>query len=506
MLLALLLACQRPASPAQVDLTQPSSNCPFSRLLTLTFEEPTSLVGTATDGEHVRSFDRPPATVHELELPGLYADREWTIELTSKTPSEGSVPIDPIVFHTAAVGPNFPEIDVRVRQVQRMEPGLTLLPLTSVGTARYLAVLDDLGELVWLYSVPNERFLEVRLEGDRLLAHHDNEILILDWLGRIYGDWTSSGAEEARGIAIDAQELHHELRRTETGNFLTMTQNPADLPALPSSELVPYELVPTTVVGDELIEVEPETGAIANRWRMVDILDPQRIGYDSLNQLPGGVDWTHVNAVEDDAAANAWVVSVRHQDAVVSFDKTTLEVNWIAGNHANWHEPWASALLEPVGDDPGWFWHQHGIKWRPEDGNLLLFDNGNHRAAPFTPDVPLSGGATWSRVAEYHIDQQARTIERTWTFDLDPAVYSSAMGDADHLPNGNVLATYAFVFWEGHVSNPELGRSSPSLRVVEIDPKSNEVVWDLDAWGPDTPHTPWQTFRSTRIPSFDVEE
>ncbi|MBA2319585.1 MAG: aryl-sulfate sulfotransferase [Deltaproteobacteria bacterium] len=507
MILLWLLACRRSDPAGEVEIVQPSPSCPFSRVVTVTLPEPAALRGTASDGEHERSFDRPESLVHVIELPALYADRTWTLELVS-VGDAGETAFDPVSFTTVGLHDAFPEVDVRVRIPERMEPGLTLLPVTSVGVARYLAAFDDEGEVAWVFTAEVGRFLEVRIEGDRMFLHHDNEILLIDWMGRMYARWTSELAPNA-GIPIPVEGLHHELLRTEGETFLTMTQSAIETPRMPVAEtsygVIP-RMAPTVVAADALIEVTPVTGSVVGRWELLDILDPERIGFSSLKRVPLGVDWTHANAVEEDVGAHAWVVSARHQDAVVSFDKATSEINWIAGNPANWREPWASALLTPVGDDFDWFWHQHAIKWRPEDGSLLLFDNGNFRSAPFTGIEPLDDDESWSRVASYHLDLEARTIERTWYFDVDPPLYSEAMGDADWLPNGNVLATYAFVSYEDHVRNSDVGRLVPSIRVVEIDPATNEVVWDLDLWADEDAEGGWQSFRSTRVPSFDIRE
>jgi hypothetical protein len=498
----LLVACRRPDA-ILVEILQPSALAPLSREIRVTFDAPHGLRAEASDGVHFRSFDLPPAEVQVLPLPALYAGHRWDVALTATAPDGSEVALDDVSLVMPATHGWFPEVALRAHDPARMQPGLTLLPLTSVGHATYLAAFDPEGELAWLYLSTTERFLEVRLEGDLLLAHRDNDILLIDWLGRTHGWWTSNLADEPGGIPIDADGLHHELLRTETGNLLTMTQE-LDRADLPDQEFIPYELAPTDVLTDVVVEVDRDSGVIVDRWSLLDILDDQRIGFDSLNEAKlGGVDWSHANSVEDDRENDAWVVSVRHQDAVVSIDKVSREVNWIAGNHANWREPWASRLLTPIDGPFPWFWHQHAAHWRASDGNLLLFDNGNHRAAPFTIDRPLGASETSSRIAEYTIDADAMTIAEKWSFDLVPPVFSSAMGDADHLENGNVLATYAYIFFEDHVSNVTLGRTAPSIRVVEIDPATNEVVWDLDVWAPAPPGVPWQSYRSTRFPGFD---
>jgi hypothetical protein len=49
-------------------------------------------------------------------------------------------------------------------------------------------------------------------------------------------------------------------------------------------------------------------GAVRSRWPLVERLDPQRIGFDSLDLLGGGYDWSHANAIVEDPGG--FVVSV----------------------------------------------------------------------------------------------------------------------------------------------------------------------------------------------------
>ena len=64
---------------------------------------------------------------------------------------------------------------------------------------------------------------------------------------------------------------------------------------------------------------------------MMDILDPRRLGFLSLRQIRGSYDWAHANAVAYNDADDSISVSLRHQDAVVNFDRTTGDLNWIFG-------------------------------------------------------------------------------------------------------------------------------------------------------------------------------
>src|SRR5690606_25537495 len=110
----------------------------------------------------------------------------------------------------------------------------------------------------------------------------------------------------------------------------------------------------------------------------------QRIAYDSLNdhvELGTPNDWAHANAIiEVDDGENV-IVSCRHQDAVFKMRRDGSELLWILSNHQNWSEPFRKYLLDPIGQDMRWPYHQHAPQVTP-GGTLLLFDNTNHQASP----------------------------------------------------------------------------------------------------------------------------
>lgn len=78
---------------------------------------------------------------------------------------------------------------------------------------------------------------------------------------------------------------------------------------------------------------------------------------------------------------------------------------------------------------------------------FLVFDNGYHH-----PDLV-------SRVVEYHIDPEARTLKKVWEFASETSDFNPLLGDAKRLPNGNTLVSWTI-----------------SGMVTEISPEG-EVVW-----------------------------
>jgi hypothetical protein len=302
-----------------------------------------------------------------------------------------------------------------------------------------------------------------------------------------------------------------ELEEAEEADFLTL-----------SSELRIYDNYPAdevntamtednvNVIGDVIVEFKRD-GTIVRETRLLDILDPYRMCYDSLNgfwsdpntvytQMSPGIvtrDWSHANAVLIDPSDDSYIVSLRHQDAVVKIDRTTGQLIWIHGPHERWTAPWSQHLLTPVGSNFEWHFHQHAPDLTPS-GGMVLFDNGNWRAIP--PNPPLQLDQSYSRVAEYHVDQLGMTTEVTFSVGSNVVgtpghFFARAVGDADPMPTtGSVLATAGFLTEVGlpilHARIAEYTRLSPGVKVFEANVRDPNNVQT------------WTIYRAERIPTL----
>ena len=498
-----LLGCARDpdASEWLLDdalVVQPSPLAPSARTVTWRFDRPVSLRGVATSGDRVLPFAAPLATEHTVPLVPLYADATWEVAVTATDARGRAGQLPAVSFTTDPLPPGWPTITLHTAD-PRAEGGYTLLPLSSVGNGFILAALDAAGAPAWLYDGVGIRFLETHLQDDgRLWVLHDNEVLELDWLGQLRRRLVSA-ASPNDGLSLDARGLHHELAPLDDGSWVTMTQEPLDVLDFPLSYDNPALRGPATLADDQILRFDPDSGEILEQLPVSHFLQRDRIGYDSLNFDGEATDYAHTNAVFP--VGDDWVVSVRHQDALFYLDADR-NTSWILANPANWDDAHRPLLL--TADGPlDWPYHQHGVKFR--DDHILCFDNGNYRASPFTAADKLTPEASWSRVVEYAVDPAARTVRQTRSLAPPVRLYSTAMGDADWLPGGNILATYAYIFYQDGVRLSDLGRGVPALRLVEHDAATDDVVWDLEVWADAEALLPnWQTYRSTRFDTFVV--
>ena len=294
------------------------------------------------------------------------------------------------------------------------------------------------------------------------------------------------------------------------GNFLVLSIETREFDTYPSSETDPKAPpAPATAVGDVVVEFRRD-GTIVKQWHLLDILDPMRFGYGSLSGywvnrgIANSKDWSHTNAVVYDARDDSLILSVRHQDAVVKFRYSDGELIWILGSPDGWRQPWSDHLLTPE-CDVEWPYHQHNSNLTP-DGNILLFDNGNHRARPFADT--LSAADNYSRLVEFEVDEAKRTVRQVWSYGAgegEERYYCPFICGAGVMPQtGNVLGCFGGLLSDAD-GNPSqnTGTDTGWVRIVEVthDDGPPEKVFELFIDQRDE-GLGWDVYRAERLPSL----
>ena len=251
-------------------------------------------------------------------------------------------------------------------------------------------------------------------------------------------------------------------------------------------------------------------GSIVREFSFFDILDPYRFGYglDSpfwtlIGVVKDGADWTHANGLAYDPADNSFIVTVRHQDALIKIDRQTGELKWILGCPDGWKLPWSKKLLSPVGNT-SWHWHSHDPSILA-DGSFMLFDNGHSGAIPPSPRPDIN--TSTSRAVVYRVDVGEMTVEEIWSFGgkKDNTPYSMYVSGAIELPDtGNIFVTFGGITLTKNSAErtnlPPLGHGSVELFEVTRADKP-EVLFHAEINNRDTDEVRgWAAFRSEWIP------
>jgi hypothetical protein len=216
------------------------------------------------------------------------------------------------------------------------------------------------------------------------------------------------------------------------------------------------------------------------------------------------MDWAHANAVDYNPNDDSIIVSVRNQDAIIKFSRSTGNLRWILANHNNWPETLQPFLLTPVGASFEWQYHSHASMSTPS-GTLLLFDNGNSRASPFDGRDRLTASENYSRAVEYEIDEDNMEVRQIWEYgsQAEPIYYAPSVGDADPMSiTGNVLITFGNTNYVDGAHSNAIGMGSSHTRIVEVDHSTPaDKVFEVAIYN--STYRSWlNVYRSERIPDL----
>lgn len=469
--------------------------CPLVSEVVVTTAVDAVVTVTEVGGAHAATS--PSGTLHTLRFADFAPATEVVFDVVATavdgTSETTSVSWTPRAF---VAGQDWPTIEVAVPS---SEPGLTLLPLGTLANppSNYIVAIDGTGEVRWAY-IGASRFDDVDVTpSGTIAAMNDTGVFELDWACRELSRFTWEGSGEAGTVVPGGALFHHEVTVLDDGSWLVLDHELASVTDFPTSYFDLSDRGPA-VLDVPVVRRFDTTGATIDEISLLDVLQPDRIGWDALNDGevdPDSYDWAHANAVQYVAEDDDYVVSVRHQDAVVKFDRTTLAIDVLLADPANWVAPWTDHLLEPVGDFR-WPYHAHAPTWSG-DSTVVLFDNRNIDTSP--PASP--SGVTVSRAVMYEID--GSNVSERWSFEdtvLGP-LFCSAGSDAEVLPNGNGLLTCAFGKNEGASDHGTLGRGNSCVRVIEFDPETGDTVIDLQMYSADSDINAlgWNSYRGHRI-------
>ncbi len=454
---------------------------------------------TVTSGEFRRQ--------HLIPLVGFRAGECHFIRVMIESAS-GMVTTSPetLEFDAAPLPAHFPSIDTTVMDPTRQEPGLTMFcaqPGLAQNLDNVVIMVDTTGSVIWFYDNPEFRpFHVTKARGGRLLLNDGLLAQEIDFWGTVHGAWFANrrfpDLRPPGAIPVDTDTFHHEFFQLAEGSdadFLALSTEARNMVDYPTDVIdITQTVEMAQVVGDVIVEFRRD-GTIVREHCLLDVLDPYRLVYDSLAGFYNGIygpsfDWSHGNAVTLDPFDGNYVLSLRHQDALVKLDRQSGGLLWILGDPRRWVAPWSDSLLRPLmnqADPLRWPFHQHAPAF-VGPGRIVLFDNGNHRAIP--PETPMAPEDSFSRVVEYTIDEESQTVRQSWDFG-DGSWFSQALGNTDPLPiTGNLLVT------DGARFRPD---GTAFARIFEVThDESPEIVFEFLVTDQD-PEASWTVYRAQRF-------
>ncbi|MGQ0612170.1 MAG: aryl-sulfate sulfotransferase [Planctomycetaceae bacterium] len=328
-------------------------------------------------------------------------------------------------FKVILLPPDLPRFALVRRDAQKTQPGYRLFnitdraPPTPADRVSALFLVNEMGEVVWFWRRPLGTFTDARVLPNGNLLY----IFITPAAGtqKAYeSTWDGVEVWQSR----DGVKVHHEVGPGPGGNHLCLTYTHRNVGALL------YE-------GDGLELVDPATNTVLWSWDIFDHVSTDEV--DPIDILLTGrsgmgQDWTHSNAAVWDPDRSLIWISVRHLERLLGVHYPSGDVRVVLGKGGLGGD----ALLS----------HPHAPEVQ-EDGTLLVFDNGNRRVPPY------------SRVVQLRWDEAADTVTELIEYRETPDYYAGAVGDADRLPNDNILVV-----------------AGTLRRIFEITPPG-ENVWEI---------------------------
>jgi hypothetical protein len=289
-------------------------------------------------------------------------------------------------------------------------------PTIGAATGNYVVIFDDHGVPVWWDKAAETPF--------------DAKVLPDGTVGWTQGTVPFGRAQIHRldgslvrtidtGSAMDI----HDLQELPNGDFMVLAY-----PIRDHVDLTPYGGGADDEVFDgEVQEVDPQ-GNVVWSWNSKDHIGLAETGrwYENAQSHgPGNIrDIVHINTVEPDGP-NAFLISLRHTDAVYKIDKTTGNVVWKLGGTPT---PKSLTVLDdPYGSYP--LGGQHDVRVLP-DGTVTIHDNG----------TAIGGRAP--RAVRYQIDQQAMTATLLEEVSDPEAPSSFCCGSARRSADGSWLMSW----------------------------------------------------------------
>ncbi|MDB2499463.1 aryl-sulfate sulfotransferase [bacterium] len=521
----------------QLELN-PNPAAPLAGILSFEASDPVKTTINGRSGEHSFSITYGPEKDPSEGLPvvGMYADRTYNLFVEISDDSGRSKYEGNLTLSTPAL-PDRPELMPRiVAEIidgEAMANGYTLfnprrrVPLAVADAitdeSRFnmefgmLAVVDAEGEVIWYYHA-DSRITDYRpiANGNIMFITSDNRLIEIDALGNTIASWVASrrpdGPDTTGAIPVDVPTFHHSFQEYPNGDLLILSTEIRILPGYFTSETKKNAARGSVqVVGDVVIRMNRQ-GEILWKWKAFDHLDPYQIGYLTFSNywvrrgFPNTADWSHANAVRIVDDGDAFLVNFRLISGIAKIDADSQEIEWLViTDPKDMKKDLQDKTFELKGGGE-WFWMPHA-PWITEEGNLLIFNNDNFGARPFTPSLPPS--AIRSRAEEYEMDEENRTLRKVWQsrFPTERPMRSWAMGSVQPLQNDNVLVGYGSLLvdediekisWVERLQHPAW---TQIREYTKTDPAS--LVWSLTLL-PLTEDTEigWTIYGGLRIPNW----
>ena len=303
-----------------------------------------------------------------------------------------------------------------------------------------------------VYLLDDGRLLRPRSLGDTNFPSggcNGGRIEMLDWDGNVLWSYDYNDTNH---------QQHHDARYMPNGHVLFLAWEKRTAAEAVAAGRDPATIPANGVIWvDHVVEVDPATNSIVWTWRTWDHLlppgarsqdHPELIDPNSFTAVQN--DWTHMNAVDYNATLDQVMVSVRNHDEIWVIDHGTTTTE--AAGHAGGRRGHGGDLLYRWGNPRNYgytadeqLFGQHNAHWietgLPGAGNVLVFDNGDRSARPFSTAVEIAPSIQAD--GSYAMDPQQGflPLAPVWQWAANPpaSVFATIISSAQRLASGDTL-------------------------------------------------------------------
>lgn len=469
----------------------PYGIAPLSAIVSFTTDQPATISLTVEGKNGAAPISQQFETLtteHQIPVYGLYEGEAATVTLNVQY-QDGSTDSTTLSITGNALPNDFVPLGVVQADTAQMADGWTFLMAGSL--QGYVYAIDEAGSVRWMLSekglgaasvflpLENGNYL---IGGDKSFGnYYKYNLFELNLSGQIIHEYLIDG-------------YHHDAVELPSGNLLLLANN-----------------INGQVMEDTIYELDRETGEILHTWDFNGYFDVGN--YDAsgqhvadVNYGTGTSDWLHINGIDYDAQTDSLLISSRHQDAVISMNLTTSEINWVLSDPNDlWPEYLSDKLLTPVGDNFEWQYGQHNAIWLP-NGDVMLFDNGDYRSK--TPEGMLDPATeAYSRAVIYRVDAQAKTVSQVWEFGKDkgPDHFAVNVSSVQYLGENHYLIDFGGIVKNsaGEATYSIMDGITGSSRSEVYEIKDGEVIFHANV---ERQGLHGNTFRAVRLVPYSTAQ
>ncbi len=346
--------------------------------------------------------------------------------------------------------------DIKILESNNPAPGYFFLAakgLSADDASLYIGIVDNFGTPVFFRKM-NKASGSMRLMPDGRIGYLNGvprKLFILDEMLQVESQYQ-----------IDGYKINgHDWAYDTEGNILLMGKAVSykDMSSLIEGGNVNAEVL------DVVIQEFDKDGILKYTWNSADHFDifDGNENSDYLDYTEAQLDYVHANSVAFDSDTS-FIISCRHMDEITKVDRRTGEIIWRLGGKNNQF----TFVNDPIG-----FSHQHSIS-RLENGNILLFDNGNLQETQESSSII------------YDLDEVNMTATLVHRYGRETPVYCNHGSGTQEIYNGNII-NYWGVYWPSATEFHPDGTVALEMDFTEhsFSPRILKYLWETKVFETD---------------------